>query len=187
MVGNFETAYKQAEARALPVVGGRDGKGGKAFLPEDRAMLALMMHKLNQTPTQLGYRLGERIGNAPVHIQRLKTFQRQVEQGNIRLGYERTGEHVGKVVAQVEDGTFDGRIKKLSDVQPAFNRAARQLIKVGITTPEAALKYVSAAFETAKADQKIDSKAERIVAELQIGDLTREQVLETLQRVKQKF
>lgn len=183
----FENAYKQAEARALPVVGGRRGKGGKAFLPQDRVMLTLMMNKSNKTPAQLGYSLGEKLGNHHVHIQRLQTFQRQVESGNIRIGYQRTGEHVGKVAARTDESSFDGRIKSLSDVQPAFNRAARQLIKVGITSPEAALKYVSAGFETARSDQKIDSKAERIVAELQIGDLTREQVLETLQRVKQKF
>lgn len=187
MSTTFENAYKQAEARALPVVGGRDGKGGKAFLPQDRVMLTLMMSKANKTPTQLGHILGDKLGNPSLHVQRLRMFQRQVESGEIRLGYQRTGEHVGKVVAKTEDTSFDGRIKSLSDVQPAFNRAARQLIRVGITTPEAALKYVSVAFETAKVEQKIDMKTERIVKELQIGDMTREQVFETLQRVKKSF
>lgn len=185
----FTTTYKQADARATECVGGHKGQGGKAFLKEDRALLVSMMWELGQTPNQLGYALGKEIGNAARHITRLRSFQEQVERGVIRLGNKPTGEHVGKVTVtkQFDDSSFDGRIKTILDVQPAFNRAARQLIKVGITNSQDALKYMANAFETVKVEQKIDLKAERIVKELQLGDLTKAQVFATLDRVKQSF
>lgn len=185
----FVTIYKQAEKRAVACVGGPLGKGGKAFLKEDRAILVSKMWEMGQTPSQLGYAIGKELGQYPTHISRLKLFEAQVDKGVIRLGAAPTGEHVGKVTvtSQFDDGSFDGRIKTLADVQPAFNRAARQLIKVGITNPEQALKYVSAAFATARVEQKIDLKADRIVRELQMGDLTKAEVLITLERVKQSF
>lgn len=185
----FIEIYKQAEARAVDCVGGRGGEGGKAFLREDRAMLVSEMWKINKTPTQLGYAIQKELGSPGKHTQRLRIYEAQVNSGAIRLGSKPTGEHVGKgsVTIQTKESLFDGRIKTIADVQPAFNRAARQLIKVGITNPAEAFKYVSMAFETAKVEQKIDNKAERIVKELQLGDLTKDQVLLTLERVKQSF
>lgn len=182
----FVEFYKQAEARAVECVAGASKTGrGKAFLKEDRAALVGAMWSLKQTPNQLGWEVQKVLGGGARHIQRLSVFESQVNKGVIRLGAKPTGEHVGKEA--FEDTTFDGRIKNIADVQPAFNRAARQLIKVGITSPEAAFKYVSVAFETAKVEQKIDTKAERIVRELRMGDLTKDQILATLDRVKTQF
>jgi len=188
----FLSLYKQAEERAVECGAGFAGNGGKAFLKEDRAALVAKMWEMKQTPNQLGYAIGKLIGNTARHVTRLRSYQEQVEKGVIRLAPAATGEHVGqdrtpvKVVKPSEDA-FDGRIKNVNDVQPAFNRAARQLIKVGITSPEQAFKYVTAAFATARVEQKIDLKAERIVKELQLGDLSKTEVMLTLERVKQLF
>lgn len=179
--------YKEAEARSIPCAGGRTGAGGRAFLKADRAALVSEMWNLNMTVSQAGYVLQKELGGTSdnIHAQRLRTFETQVNKGVLRLGNKMTGEHVG--VLKSTEIAFDGRIKSQADIQPAFNRAARQLIKVGITSPDQAVKYINTAFETARVEQKIDIKAERIAKELQIGDLTKEQVMATLDRVKKFF
>ena len=186
---NFVELYKQAEARAVPCVGGRSGSGGKAFLKADRAALVSRMWELNMTANQAGYVLQKEIGGTSegLHTARLRVFENQVNKGVIRMGAKPTGEHIGVLKVNHQDVPFDGRIKSQADIQPAFNRAARQLIKVGITSPDQAIKYINSAFATARVEQKIDLKAERIINELRVGGMTKAEVLLTLDRVKSQF
>jgi hypothetical protein len=182
--------YKEAEERSIPCAGGRTGTGGRAFLKADRAALVSEIWNQNLTVSQAGYAIYKELGGSSdnLHTQRLRLFEIQVNKGVLRLGKAITGEHVGVVkVKNPQDIAFDGRIKSQADIQPAFNRAARQLIKVGVTTPDQAVKYINSAFATARLEQKIDIKAERIVNELRIGDMTKAEVLMTLDRVKSQF
>lgn len=185
----FIELYKQAEERSVPCVGGRSGSGGKAFLKADRAALVSEMWKLNMTVCQAGYVLQKELGGSSegIHAARLRVFEKQVNKGVLRLGAKATGEHVGVMKINQQDIPFDGRIKSQADIQPAFNRAARQLIKVGITCPEQAVKYIKSAFATARVEQKIDMKADRILNELRIGDLSKAEVLVALDRVKSQL
>lgn len=190
----FIKLYKECEARAELCYAPRasDSKG-KAFQKPDRALLVSEMWKLNMSANTLGGIIFKEVGGTSMHVhsKRLEVFEAQVSSGVLRLGPSFTGAVKPEVKAlpktEVQLDAFDGRIKSISDVQPAFNRAARQLIKLGITSPETAFKFVTTAFETAKVEQKIDSKADRIVKELRIGDLTKEQIVATLARVKAQF
>lgn len=189
-ITKFVQMYKEAEDRSIPCAGGRSGAGGKAFLKADRAALVSEMWSLQLTPSQAGYALQKELGGSSdsLHSARLRIFENQVNKGALRLGNKMTGEHVGVVAKGAPtDVAFDGRIKVLDDIQPAFNRAARQLIKLGVTDPSQAVRYINSAFATARLEQKIDSKADRIVKELRIGDLTKAEVLMTLDRVKSQF
>ena len=180
LITNFKAAEKRAKISSC----------GIAFLVEDRMVLNAQRQKLNLTTYQAARLVsGDDMALTAKNEQRFRVWDQQVSIGVIRMQPAPTGEHVGKVhvTKQFDDVTFDGRIKSLSDVQPAFNRAARQLIKVGVTNPHEAFKYMSTAFEVVKVEQKIDLKAERIVKELQMGDVTKDQVLATLDRVKQSF
>jgi len=183
----FVEMYKQAEERSVVCVGGRFGSGGKAFLQADRASLIGEMWQLGLTVNQAGYILQKELGGSSqgIHTARLRVFENQVNKGVLRLGSKPTGEHVGK--ADDSEVTFDGRIKTLNDVQPAFNRAARQLIKVGITNPQDAIKYVTNAFETARVEQKIDLVAERLHREIQTQGLSREVAVAVLERTKKFY
>lgn len=184
--------YKSAEARATDCVGGRNGRGGKAFQPEDRVALVGAITALGMTPqeaadTIIGGNYATK-GHSRIR-QQLITFNRQVASDQIRTGHAQTGEHVGKLPSQPKQETmdFDGRIKSKRDVQPAFNRAAVQLIRIGITNPIEAVSFLTAGFEFAKGEQKVHQKTERLVQELQIGDLSRDQVMAVLDKVKAKF
>lgn len=175
--------YIESEKRALPCA------LGKAFLADDRLAIVNAMRDLKVTKAELAKMVHQNLIHAKVedttyavHYGRLNIFERQVTMGHIVLGKPATGEHMG-----VETPVFDGRIKTRDDVQPAFNRAAKALIRIGITSPADAEAYLVKGFEFVKQEQKIDLKADRIVQELQLGDLTREQVLATLDRVKAKF
>jgi ribosomal protein S16 len=182
-VKQFMANYEAAEARAVTCA------KGKAFSVEDRLSLNAQRKALGFDYTQASA-LFEGIAGQGKHYNRFNQWDAQIKAGRIAVAPAITGEHVGKVVKvtkQFDDATFDGRIKSILDVQPAFNRAARQLIKVGITNPQEAFKYINTAFETAKVEQKIDLKAERIVKELQMGGMTKDQVMATLARVKQSF
>lgn len=185
-VAQFKANYAEAEKRAITCA------QGKAFSVSDRIALNAQRKQLNLDYAQASSLFSDVSGKG-IHYCRFAQWDGQIKAGHIGVAPAATGEHVGKgtgtvtITKQFDDSTFDGRIKSLSDVQPAFNRAARQLIKVGITNPQEAIKFINMAFETAKVEQKIDLKAERIVRELQLGDLTKEQVLATLDRVKQSF
>lgn len=176
---NYEAAEKRATVSAT----------GVAFSLEDRVALNSQRIALKLDTSQAGRLVAGENGTRndyQRHYARFNFWAEQVETGVIRIAPAATGEYVGADKA-TQEFSFDGRIKTVADVQPAFNRAARQLIKIGITSPEQAFKYVANAFETAKVEQKIDLKAERIVKELQMGDLTKDQVLATLERVKKNF
>lgn len=181
----LKSTYAAAEKRAVPC------SNGVAFSVEDRVSLNALRVAMNLDCSQIAeFIAGGRNDRVEYqrHYARFSFWKEQVDMGVIRIAPAATGEHVGKQKAPVTTTNFfDGRIKDISDVQPAFNRAARQLIKVGITSPEAAFKYVSMAFETAKVEQKIDIKAERIIKELRMGDLTKDQIMATLDRVKTQF
>ena len=182
LITNFKAAEKRAKVSSC----------GITFLVEDRMILNAQRQKLNLTTYQAARLVSgdDKVVTAK-NEQRFRMWDHQVSIGIIRMQPAPTGEHVGKVkvhvTKQFDDATFDGRIKSISDVQPAFNRAARQLIKVGITNPQDAFKFMTVGFDTAKIEQKIDIKTDRIVKELQMGDLTKEQVMVLLERVKQNF
>lgn len=184
--------YKAAEKRATPCVGGRHGAGGVAFQVEDRIALVAAMKALGLNPNTVAdtivsgnYKIQ---GHSRVRSQ-FVIFERQVEQDQIRTGSVATGEFAGKAAEAPKQDTldFDGRIKSKHDVQPAFNRAAVQLIRIGITNPVEAVSFLTAGFEFAKSEQKIHQKTERLVQELQIGELSRDQVMAVLDKVKAKF
>lgn len=180
----FVTNFKAAEARAVP------SSAGVAFTVEDRLILNSQRIQLGLSTYQASKLVGGDYNTTQRNEQRFRVFDYQVANGVIRMQAAPTGEHVGKVRITskgIDDHAFDGRIKSTADIQPAFNRAARQLIKVGVTSSAEAFKYINTAFETARIEQKIDLKAERIVKELQMGDLTKDQVMATLERVKQSF
>jgi hypothetical protein len=182
--------YAVAEKRAVPCVGGTGQTQAVTFLEADRFEIARMMWTLHRTPCQLAGILAQ--GNNTLyqrHLYRLSRFVKQWEgKESFRLAYAPTGENVGVVkYKSTQDESFDGRIKSRNDVQPAFNRAAVQLIRIGITDPKQAVSFLENAYQFARSEQKVDSKVDRIVNELQIGDLTREQVLSVLDRAKTKF
>lgn len=172
--------YKASEKRAVVCA------TGLAFSVEDRIALTLQRRALGMSCSEAAWTVATHGAEAAKAVSRFNFWEEQMQRGEIRTAPPATGEHIGKG-RDKENTPFEGRIKTINDVQPAFNRAARQLIKVGITSPEQALKYVSAAFATARVEQKIDLKADRIVKELQMGDLTKAEVLITLERVKQSF
>ncbi len=178
----FVANYHEAEKRAATCA------KGKAFTVEDRLTLNAQRKQLNLDYAQASA-LFDGVAGQGKHYNRFQQWDAQIRSGLIRTAPSATGEHVGtpRSTVKVNHEFFDGRIKSHADIQPAFNRAARQLIKVGITNPQEAFKYVSNAFEMVKVEQKIDTKAERILNELRMGDLTKEQVLMTLEKVKQQF
>lgn len=183
--------YKAAEKRATPCVGGRNGAGGVAFQVEDRIALVAAMQALGLNPNTAAdaivdgnYKIQ---GHSRVRSQ-FVVFERQVAEEVIRTGAVATGEFAGKSAQPQQDSLdFDGRIKSKQDVQPAFNRAAVQLIRIGITNPVEAVSFLTAGFEFAKSEQKVHMKTERLVQELQLGDLSRDQVMAVLDKVKAKF
>lgn len=178
--------YIDAEKRSLPCA------LGQAFLAEDRLAIVNGMRALKVGKAELARMIDHKLGNIKDefrgymrHYARLSIFEQQVAHGKIILGHAATGESIGS--QEISTGPFDGRIRSQADIQPAFNRAAKALLKVGITTPQDAAKYLVNGFEYVRQEQKIDLKAQRIVQELQLGDLTREQVLATLDKVKASF
>ena len=180
--------YKEAEARSTPCVGGRGGEGGRSFTKADRAALIGEMWSLGLSAAQAGYAIQKEIGGTSdkIHAQRLKMFENQINKGVIRLANAPTGEHVGKYNKDKSEDTFEGRIRSKADIQPAFNRAARQLIKIGVTDPSEVVRYVNAAFSTAKLEQKIDKKADFILNELRM-DMDNQTAKLVLQRVGQQL
>lgn len=85
----FVELYKACEERAQPAAAGRGGKGGKAFLPEDRATLVQAMRLTHQTPVQLGYALSLELGGSVArHANRLRIFQEQVGRGDLVMGHK---------------------------------------------------------------------------------------------------
>lgn len=186
-IKQFIANYKEAEGRATVCA------RGKAFSVSDRIALNAQRKQLNLDCNQASALFGGTAGQGK-HYNRFLQWEAQIKNGHIGVAPAATGAHVGKVIGgkivinkPEQEQMFDGRIKSLDDVQPAFNRAARQLIKVGVTDPAQVVKYIHNAFEVAKVEQKIDLKAERIVNELRIGDLTKEQIIATLDRVKTQF
>jgi hypothetical protein len=169
--------YNQAETRA------NISKVGKSFQRDDRVQIVAAMMNLNLTPHKLGNLIAKQSpypAHNWIHMQRLAVFQKQVTKSGIQLGYN------GGTVKEVEE-PFDGRIKTLKDVQPAFTRAARQLVRVGITTPQAALTYITKGFEEVKSEMKVERKVDRLVHELQNGELSRDEVIRALDLAKRKF
>lgn len=176
----FKANYMAAQSRAIKCA------NGIGVSVEDRLTL-------NSQRLALGLSLGEAArlingtgsGNDYIkHYSRFQYWEDQVKRGVIRRGAPATGEYVG---AAQETTPFDGRIKSRADVQPAFNRAALQLVKVGITSPEQAQAYLNSAFDYVRVEQKCDRYADRIVSELQMGTLDKDQILKVLDKVKAKF
>ena len=178
--------YKAAEKRADRCASGYAGAGGLAFKLEDREALVSAMSQTNMNPRSAAILIcsSHTDPKFSATLGRLQTFHRQVTQTALRA---MPAIDDGRVLVKQEVQPFDGRIKSKRDVQPAFNRAAVQLIRVGITSPSDALRFLTAGFEFAKVEQKLEQKTERLVQELQLGDLSREQVLTVLDKVKAKF
>lgn len=70
----------------------------------------------------------------------------------------------------------------LAGVEVGVAYLALAIEKLTIATPARI-----AGFEFAKSEQKVHMKTERLVQELQLGDLSRDQVMAVLDKVKAKF
>lgn len=171
----FVKNYKEAEKRATP------SATGVSFDITDRIALNEQRKQLGMDYSMAANLVGD--NKSGKSYNRFALWERQVETGQIRTAHPATGEYVGSKQTTALQA-FDGRIKSRADVQPAFNRAAVQLIKLGITNPRDAEAYLEAGFEYARVEQKIHLKTERIVSELRIGDLSRDQAVRVLDQVK---
>lgn len=177
---SFVQMYRQAQTRAgvCSAAKGTNGKG-LAFQKEDRAALVKEMATSGKTPSQLATVLEKELGGtAGMHFQRLTTFKRQVDADKLRMAGAPTDKPVVTVVKSQP-------IRK--EVQVLFDQATIQLVRSGVTDEQAAQSYLSRAFINARTAQKIESKAERIVDELRMGDLDKGQVMEVLSRVQARF
>lgn len=174
----FIANYKAAEKRALPAA------NGVSFLEQDRITLDAQRRSMGLDTGQTA-QLFDKPGTltyAKAHG-RLSLWKRQVDTGEIRLCVA-TGEHVGKThsAARVQVVPFDGRIKTTADIQPAFNKAAVQLIKLGYTNPQEAAAFLVNGFQYAKDEQKIDIQASRFVADLRTVGMNKEQAKQAFDR-----
>ena len=175
----FQANYKAAEARAVKTSNGFGvTKVDRIALTHQRLALGLSYKEAGQLVADDEQSLGK-------HTIRFREWEIQMQRGRVLVGAAATGESVGKALAAEQP--FDGRIKSRTDVQPAFNRACVQLVRIGITDPSEIQTYVNQGLSFARSEQKTDLKAERLVKELQIGDLTREQVIAVLEKVKKSF
>lgn len=172
----FIKNYKAAEQRAQPCA------QGLAFTIEDRISLHAQRRQLNLTSSQAAWAVAANGQDASKAVSRFNLWEDQIVRGEIRMAPLPTGEHVGKET--VTCVPFDGRIKTKADIQPAFNKAAVQLVRLGITNTREAEAYLANGFQHALTEQKIDIKAERLLTELRMGDMTKPQILATLERVK---
>jgi hypothetical protein len=184
--------YQDAEKRAKDCSGGPRGEGGKSFQPEDRLVLirGMLAGNIDRATLARAVAKGETTSQEYyVAYARLTTFTNQARSGRFRQAGDlvRTTELIPALVTPIEEQPFDGRIKTRADIQPAFNRAAQQLARLGITNVADAQAYLANGFEFIRVQQKIDQSAERVLRELQIGQLSKDQVIAVLEQVKAKF
>jgi hypothetical protein len=181
----FKANYKAAQQRALAA------SNGLSFLEQDRVALDAQRRALGldaNGAAKLIAQAGNRNEWNTIYG-RFAVWKRQVDSGEIRVCLS-TGEHIGKTGGYVRATTtpvvapFDGRIKTKADIQPAFNKAAVQLVKLGITNPHEAASYLANGFQHALTEQKIEIKADRLLGELRLGDLTKPQAIAVLDRIK---
>lgn len=171
----FVTAYREAEKRATPAA------QGLAFTVEDRIYLTGLRRSMALTVHAAADAVTPNYSEISKHMQRFAFWEEQIKAGEIRTAPAATGEHTGTGVGKPSH-TFDGRIRNTSDIQPAFNKAAVQLVKLGITSPEQAMSYVTNGFAHARSEQKIDIQADRFVADLRTVGMNREQAKEAFDR-----
>lgn len=173
----FIANYKAAEARALTTC------VGAGFAKSDRLLLNAQRKELRLSYGEAAVLVGG--GSQGKVVSRFKLWDAQISRGDIRVAPLPTGVFVG-VSSGVGEGItpFDGRIKTTADIQPAFNKAAVQLVKLGITNSHDAAAYLANGFQHALTEQKIDIKADRLLGELRMGDLTKPQALAVLDRIK---
>lgn len=176
----FIANYKAAEARAVRC------PQGLAIAEQDRIALTAQRKALGLDYGMAASLLSMDTSTQSKHYNRFMQWDQQIKRGQIRVAPEATGQHIGAGAGKsvVVLGTFDGRIKTRDDIQPAFNKAAVQLVKLGITNPHEAAAYLANGFQYAKEEQKIETKADRLLGELRMGDLTKPQALAVLDRIK---
>lgn len=175
----FIATYKAAAQRALPAA------KGMSFLERDRVVLDAQRRALGMD-VAMASRLLDSTGKQEYAkaYARFSIWERQLDTGEIRLCVA-TGEHVGKkgVATPVQSVlSFDGRIKTKADIQPAFNKAALQLVKLGITNTRDAEAYLANGFEYARVEQKIDIQADRFVADLRTVGMNKDQAKQAFDR-----
>lgn len=176
----FIANYKAAEKRALPA------SNGLSFLEHDRVTLDAQRRSLGLDSNGAAKLIVGITGRGAwaTAYGRFAIWKRQVNSGEIRLCVA-TGEHIGKTGGMpraTQVVAFDGRIKTKADIQPAFNKAAVQLVKLGITSPEQAVAYLANGFAHAKVEQKIDIQADRFVADLRTVGMTKDQAKQAFDR-----
>ena len=174
----FVTLYFQAEARANPA------PNGVTFRAEDRKALDQMRIEL-----QLGVEDAARLVMAgklfnsqeySKHWNRFNTFARQGKKGKFNVAPSPTG----RIIRSEPELQNLPKVNNRADLQPAFNELTGRLIKLGITNVDSAVSYLHNGFEHHRTEQKLGTRANRITEELNLGDLTKEQQLAVLDRVK---
>lgn len=176
-LATFVKMYAQAQQRATVCPANTTPSGlGLSFQKDDRVLLVNALEALGEKPKDVAEVLKAQLGGTYTsHLQRLNVFKRQVARAKIMT---RGG-------ARAEAPATVTRVDK--EVQAAFDQVATRLVKIGVTDEQTAQSYLSRAFIKVRANQKIESKAERIEQELRLGDLDKTQVLEVLSRVQARF
>lgn len=172
----FKANYKAAEARATAA------SNGIAFTAQDRITLTNQRKQMGMSISEAALLVAPSTVDYHKHYGRFNLWEVQIRQGMIRVAPEPTGESVGQVRQVAANTVFDGRIKTKADIQPAFNKAALQLVKLGITTPHDAAAYLANGFVYAKSEQKIDIQANRFVTDLRTSELTKDEAKQAFDR-----
>ncbi|QYW06551.1 hypothetical protein uav_019 [Pseudomonas phage UAVern] len=178
-LATFVKMYAQAQQRATVCAAPTTATGtGLSFQKDDRVLLVNALEALGAQPQEVAETLKAQLGGTyATHVQRLNVFKRQVAASKLRT--------VGPGKCHTVAIPSVARVDK--EVQAAFDQVATRLVKIGVTDEQAAQSYLSRAFIKVRANQKIESKAERIEQELRLGDLDKTQVLEVLSRVQARF
>lgn len=179
----FVTNYLQAEKRAKP------SNRGVSFLVKDRA-------ELNEQRKQLGLcsaRAAELVmSGSPFsrldyskHWNRFNMFEAQAKRGQFIMAPSPTGRIVqSQPEIQSLPGVSPVKVKARAELQTDFNELTGRLIKMGITTVDGASSYLHNGFEFHRSEQKVGTRVTRIIDELRMGDLSKDQQLAVLDRAK---
>jgi hypothetical protein len=165
----FVNTYKQAEQRATTCA------QGKAFTVEDRLLLTAQRNALQLSSSKAAWTVAANHQDAGVAYSRFGFWESQINSGEIRTAPPATGQSASKPTGSLK--------VTRADAQAVMTQVVGDILKAGMTTEESYILF-NKAFDYHKNEQKIYLKTNRIVEELQIGDLTKPQMIEALDRAK---